>query len=72
MYLGLSEKDRMKVLQAMEDVQFYQVFREINFSADTLAKKGAVLNVGEKIIHMEKPSFLRRIEMSEVVYYIFC
>ncbi|XP_026383314.1 uncharacterized protein LOC113278781 [Papaver somniferum] len=57
--------------KGFEDIQFYQVFREVNFSADNLAKKGARLNASERIVHMRRPSFLKRIEIPGVVYHIF-
>ncbi|XP_026383258.1 uncharacterized protein LOC113278707 [Papaver somniferum] len=61
----------VKVLQGFEDIQFYQVFREVNFFADSLDKKGARLNAGERIVHMRRPSFIKRIEMPGVVYHRF-
>ncbi|XP_026428241.1 uncharacterized protein LOC113324121 [Papaver somniferum] len=45
---------------------------EINFSADSLAKKGATLAAGERICHFGRPQTLKRIEMPDTPYYRFC
>lgn len=53
----------LNVLKLMDAVIYCHCFREINFSADLLAKRGAVLNAGERQVHTGRP---------ELVYYIFC
>ncbi|XP_026416788.1 uncharacterized protein LOC113312245 [Papaver somniferum] len=55
--------------QNLECIIFQHCFREVNFSADDLAKRGAGLRDGERIIHTGRPSFLKRSKMPNVVYY---
>ncbi|XP_026399265.1 uncharacterized protein LOC113295130 [Papaver somniferum] len=45
---------------------------KVNFSADNVAKKGASLAAGDKIVHIGRTQFLPRVEMPDVVYYRFC
>ncbi|XP_026410505.1 uncharacterized protein LOC113305706 [Papaver somniferum] len=62
----------INAIQKMECVVFQHTFREANFIADDLAKRGAELGAGEKIIHNVTPNFIKRVEMSNIVYYRFC
>ncbi|XP_026419615.1 uncharacterized protein LOC113315567 [Papaver somniferum] len=58
--------------QNSENIIFQHCFREVNFSADDLAKRGAGLRAGERIIHNGRPSFLKGVEMLNIVYYRIC
>ncbi|XP_026459818.1 uncharacterized protein LOC113360530 [Papaver somniferum] len=53
-------------------IQFEHCYREVNFSADTVTKRGAKLMAGERQFHKGKPNFLPRIEMPRCEYYRFC
>ncbi|XP_026428851.1 uncharacterized protein LOC113324776 [Papaver somniferum] len=53
-------------------IRLAHCFREINFSDDCAAKRGARLLVGEINIYIGRPSWLGRVETLEVVYYRFC
>ncbi|XP_026396694.1 uncharacterized protein LOC113291371 [Papaver somniferum] len=59
------------ICQKLISMSFIQSFREINFSADSLAKKGASLSRGEIIYFTHRPSFLQSIETEDQPYYRF-
>ncbi|XP_026427629.1 uncharacterized protein LOC113323530 [Papaver somniferum] len=52
--------------------EFVQSFREFNFSADSLAKKGAGMNKGDCVVYSERPPFLTKIELPFLKYFRFC
>ncbi|XP_026417309.1 uncharacterized protein LOC113312788 [Papaver somniferum] len=62
----------MKALKHLQEIMFEHCFREANFSADTTAKRGALLLAGERQCHTGRPDFLKRIEMPGVEYFRFC
>ncbi|XP_026453988.1 uncharacterized protein LOC113355364 [Papaver somniferum] len=51
---------------------FTHSYREVNFSADNMAKKGVALGRGEKRVYDSKPSFLGCLESPDQVYFKFC
>ncbi|XP_026420238.1 uncharacterized protein LOC113316235 [Papaver somniferum] len=60
-----------KVTANLRNISFRHAYREINFSADSLAKQGANLIRGELRFYTGKPSFLRIIENENAYYSIF-
>ncbi|XP_026417195.1 uncharacterized protein LOC113312675 [Papaver somniferum] len=61
-----------KICVAVVSWSFTHSYRETNFSADSMAKKGAVLNRGEQRIYTSKPAFLGCMESPDTVYFRFC
>ncbi|XP_026459016.1 uncharacterized protein LOC113359634 [Papaver somniferum] len=61
-----------KAVKKLNSITFCHCFREVNFSADTAAKRGAKLAAGERQLHYGRPNFLTRIEMPNIEYYRFC
>ncbi|XP_026383989.1 uncharacterized protein LOC113279508 [Papaver somniferum] len=62
-----------KAIAKIHSLQFRKNFRETNFSADTAAKKGALLAAGQREIYYGRPSFfLSRIELPDIAYYRMC
>ncbi|XP_026399366.1 uncharacterized protein LOC113295231 [Papaver somniferum] len=55
----------------IKKIQYKHCYREINFSADCMAKKEALLTAGERQIHMGRPQCLPRVEMPDVDYFRF-
>ncbi|XP_026436177.1 uncharacterized protein LOC113334044 [Papaver somniferum] len=55
----------------IKKIQYKHCYREINFSVDCMAKKGALLAAGERQIHMGRPQCLPRVEMPDVDYFRF-
>lgn len=66
------EKRWQRILARMNNINFRHSFREINFSADKVAKKGSRLDRGEVIEYEEKPSFLGALEWENQTYFRFC
>ncbi|XP_026443762.1 uncharacterized protein LOC113343877 [Papaver somniferum] len=62
----------LKACSSLIDVHYEHCYRELNFLADNLAKEGAKLRAGDQIHQSGRPSFLIRIEMHDVEYYMFC
>ncbi|XP_026398917.1 uncharacterized protein LOC113294756 [Papaver somniferum] len=60
-----------KIISTLVSCEFIHSYREVNFSADGLAKLGATLLRGEKRIFLHKPSFLGRLEQTNKAYYRF-
>ncbi|XP_026416492.1 uncharacterized protein LOC113311922 [Papaver somniferum] len=60
-----------KAIKNLSSVIFQHQLREVNFSADNAAKKGANLGAGERQVFIGRPTFLPRIEMKGVTYYKF-
>ncbi|KAF6142043.1 hypothetical protein GIB67_038011 [Kingdonia uniflora] len=56
----------------MRHIRFSVNWREPNFSADTLSKKGALLHEGMSVSEMERPAFLKKIEVPMQEYFRFC
>ncbi|XP_026452231.1 uncharacterized protein LOC113352645 [Papaver somniferum] len=61
-----------KASMKLAEVTFSQCPKEINFTANNLAQRGAVLKAGERIIHSGRPHFLKRIELQGVAYLSLC
>ncbi|XP_026403781.1 uncharacterized protein LOC113299070 [Papaver somniferum] len=61
-----------RLKELLHNIKFVHSLREVNFSADSMAKKGAGLVRGEKIIFNSKPSFIPALESPEQIYYRFC
>ncbi|XP_026383393.1 uncharacterized protein LOC113278881 [Papaver somniferum] len=53
-------------------IQFIHSMREINSSADVMAKKGAGLSRGVCQKYSTKPAFLPSLEMPDKIYYRCC
>ncbi|XP_026433324.1 uncharacterized protein LOC113330708 [Papaver somniferum] len=60
-----------KIVVTLISLEFIHNYREVNFSANGLAKMGVSLLRGEKRIFLNKPSFLSSIEHPDKVYYRF-
>ncbi|XP_026416851.1 uncharacterized protein LOC113312302 [Papaver somniferum] len=61
-----------KAFKALAEIHYERCYRELNFSADDLAKKGAKLQMGEVIQHVGRPANLIQVEMPNRRYYRFC
>ncbi|XP_026377694.1 uncharacterized protein LOC113271990 [Papaver somniferum] len=62
----------VKATSKISSIIYMHGFREVDFSADSAAKRGANLAAGERQFIMGRPSFLTRIELPGVEYYRFC
>ncbi|XP_026419871.1 uncharacterized protein LOC113315836 [Papaver somniferum] len=62
---------RWKICLSIRDWRFIHTYREVNFLADSLAKKGADLQRGENIIYIHRPAFLSPMENDQQTYYRF-
>ncbi|XP_026399496.1 uncharacterized protein LOC113295373 [Papaver somniferum] len=62
----------LKAMKRFNQIKFLHYNREVNFSADNVAKKGASLASGNKLVHIGRPQFLLIVEMPDVIYYRFC
>ncbi|XP_026378793.1 uncharacterized protein LOC113273259 [Papaver somniferum] len=60
-----------KVVRKLSIIKYLHCYREVNFSADGIAKKGASLAAGERHICIGRPSSLISVEMPDVKYYRF-
>lgn len=60
-----------KVKSELLSWYFLHSFREINTSADLLAKKGSGLDKGDRRIYRRYPNFITKLESPDVPYYIF-
>ncbi|XP_026383392.1 uncharacterized protein LOC113278880 [Papaver somniferum] len=60
-----------KICEKVKDWIFIHSYREVNFSADALAKKGVNLQKGECIIYNRGPAFLTQMKNDHQVYYRF-
>ncbi|XP_026428512.1 uncharacterized protein LOC113324408 [Papaver somniferum] len=60
-----------KIVEVLISCQFIHSYREINFSADGLAKMGALLARGENKIFLSRPSFMIQMENPDITYYGF-
>ncbi|XP_026398768.1 uncharacterized protein LOC113294596 [Papaver somniferum] len=63
---------RWKKIYSRINWEFIHNFREVNFSADSLAKKRAGMNKGECVVFTRIPPFLKKIEIPFLRYYRFC
>ncbi|XP_026419850.1 uncharacterized protein LOC113315815 [Papaver somniferum] len=61
-----------RLKELLNNIKLVHSLREVNFSADSMAKKGAGLVRGGKIIFNSKPSFIPVLESPEQIYYRFC
>ncbi|XP_026459328.1 uncharacterized protein LOC113359988 [Papaver somniferum] len=61
-----------KAVKKISSIVFQHGFREVNFSADAAAKKGACLAAGKRQLTIGRPNFLIRLEMPGVEYFRFC
>ncbi|XP_026399254.1 uncharacterized protein LOC113295118 [Papaver somniferum] len=61
-----------KICAKIDSCNFKHSYREVNFSADSMAKKGAMLRRGEHKIFESKPPFLNSLENPDQVYFRFC
>lgn len=57
--------------EKMSNIRYHHCYRELNFSANSIAKKGASLTAGERLLHMGRHPYLPRIEMPDVDYFRF-
>ncbi|XP_026399332.1 uncharacterized protein LOC113295204 [Papaver somniferum] len=60
-----------KIKRNNSSINLKHSYREVNFSADNMAKKGTLLNIGVVKYYNEKPEFLGRIETEEDIYFRF-
>lgn len=60
-----------KICTTLNSWNLTHSYREVNFSADNLAKKGTRLARGERILYTTRPSFLGELENPERAYYRF-
>ncbi|XP_026458757.1 uncharacterized protein LOC113359316 [Papaver somniferum] len=60
-----------KVMSQLRSVSFRHAYREANFSADKIAKKGATLSRGEIVRYENKPSFIGNMEDMNTTYFRF-
>ncbi|XP_026452140.1 uncharacterized protein LOC113352542 [Papaver somniferum] len=60
-----------KICEKALDWRFIHSYREVNFSADTMAKRGANLQRGECISYNHRPPFLTQMENGQQIYYKF-
>ncbi|XP_026383373.1 uncharacterized protein LOC113278855 [Papaver somniferum] len=58
-----------RIKELLSNIQFVHSMREINFSIDSMAKKGAGLERGEIIRFNIKPAFIHALESPEKIYY---
>ncbi|XP_026419623.1 uncharacterized protein LOC113315575 [Papaver somniferum] len=58
-------------MQKISEIRYQHCYREVNFSADCTAKRGASLAAGTRQLHVGRPNWLPRIEMPNVDYYRF-
>ncbi|XP_026416755.1 uncharacterized protein LOC113312215 [Papaver somniferum] len=62
---------RKKIIEKLKFIKFVHSYREINFSADSMAKKGADMKRGEYVIFTRRPPFLHHMEVENNPYYKF-
>ncbi|XP_026417561.1 uncharacterized protein LOC113313051 [Papaver somniferum] len=55
----------------LKQIKYQHCYSEVKFSADCMAKKGALLVAGERQIHMGRPQCLPRVEIPNVEYFRF-
>ncbi|XP_026410895.1 uncharacterized protein LOC113306135 [Papaver somniferum] len=60
-----------RIMASIQSITFKHAYREINFSADHFAKKGASLQKGQTLSFNDKPSSLQRMENPGQPYYRF-
>lgn len=58
-------------VKKLSQIRYKHCYREVNFPADGIAKKGALLAPGERQICIGRPSHLVRVEIPDVSYYRF-
>ncbi|XP_026419746.1 uncharacterized protein LOC113315705 [Papaver somniferum] len=61
-----------RIKTSLHRIHFRHVYREINFSADSFAKRGAGLEIGQIRRYNNKPYLLHSMEMPGKAYYRFC
>lgn len=54
-----------------EAVRFVHTYREANFAADNMPKKGCLLDNGVGMHYEGRPIFLNSVEFPNVIYYTF-
>ncbi|XP_026459308.1 uncharacterized protein LOC113359968 [Papaver somniferum] len=60
-----------RITEMLISCQFIHSYREVNFSADDLAKRGALLPRGGKNIFLSRPPFMSNMENPNISYYRF-
>ncbi|XP_026399096.1 uncharacterized protein LOC113294944 [Papaver somniferum] len=60
-----------KICASLNSWCFIHSYKEVNFSADGLAKKGANLARGERRVYLSRPEFLVTLEIPNKSYYKF-
>ncbi|XP_026443894.1 uncharacterized protein LOC113344038 [Papaver somniferum] len=61
----------IKIKMCIPAISFRHSYREVNFSSDTMAKKGVLLSRGEVQYNEEKPQLLRNLENADDLYFRF-
>ncbi|XP_026383841.1 uncharacterized protein LOC113279363 [Papaver somniferum] len=60
-----------KIKSTLQEWYFTHSYRETNFSADSMANRGAGMAKGEKRSYLSKPDFIETMEIPERPYYKF-
>ncbi|XP_026410736.1 uncharacterized protein LOC113305962 [Papaver somniferum] len=61
-----------RIKELIRSIVIVHSLREVNFSADSMANKGAGLERGATMSYTTKPAFIHALESPEDVYYRFC
>ncbi|XP_026417445.1 uncharacterized protein LOC113312927 [Papaver somniferum] len=61
----------IKIKMNIPKISFRHSYREVSFSADSMAKKGVLLSRGEVMYYEDKPQFLRNLETEDGLYFRF-
>ncbi|XP_026378628.1 uncharacterized protein LOC113273074 [Papaver somniferum] len=61
----------MEICRHYESIRFIHTFREANFAADKMAKRGCLLSNEVKVHYDGRPPFLNFVEYTNVSYYSF-
>ncbi|XP_026378087.1 uncharacterized protein LOC113272476 [Papaver somniferum] len=61
-----------KIKSSLQDWHFSHGYTEINFSADSMAKRGVNLTKGEKRSYTSRPEFLSSLEIPDKAYFRTC
>lgn len=54
-----------------QKIRFVHIYREVNFAADVMAKRGCLLENGEGIIYDSRSDFVRSFEFPNIIYFRF-
>ncbi|XP_026399704.1 uncharacterized protein LOC113295588 [Papaver somniferum] len=60
-----------RIQESYDSIRFVHTYREANFTADCMAKRGCLLRNGEGLNYDERPYFLNSLEYPDVSYFRF-